>query len=203
MHTVLVIVGTRPEAIKMVPVIRQLQNSKLLNVKLCVTGQHRELLDQVINLFGLIPDYDLNIMSKGQDLNNITSRILCEIKPVLESCRPDVVLVHGDTTTALASSLASFYNQIKIGHVEAGLRTNNKHSPWPEEMNRRLIGRLSDLHFAPTQAAYNILVNEGVCPDDVFITGNTVVDNFLEVVRLLKDDTKLSDSLQKKFSFLA
>lgn len=173
---VMSVFGTRPEAIKMAPLINELKKHKEINSVVCVSAQHREMLDQVLTLFNIIPDYDLDIMTPKQTLTDITTRLMENIEPVLRKERPDIVLVHGDTTTTLSVALACFYQQIAVGHVEAGLRTNNKYSPFPEEMNRVLTSKISDLHFAPTKVAYNNLVNEGIQRDRIIITGNTVID---------------------------
>jgi UDP-N-acetylglucosamine 2-epimerase (non-hydrolysing) len=177
---VLFVFGTRPEAIKMLPLYTQmLLNTDSFDVKLCVTAQHREMLDQVLSFFEVKPDFDLDIMKPGQNLYELTANIIIGMKPILESFSPDFVLVHGDTTTSMAASLASFYSGAKIGHVEAGLRTFNKASPFPEEMNRSLTGRLADIHFAPTETSKNNLLKEGIDPSSIFVTGNTVIDALL------------------------
>ena len=170
------IFGTRPEAIKMAPLIKELELSKELKNTVVVTAQHREMLDQILNAFSIEPDYDLNVMSKGQTLSQITRRIMEGLEPVIQSERPDIILVHGDTTTTFVASLVAFYNQIKVGHVEAGLRTYNRYSPFPEEVNRQLTGVIADLHFAPTEISRENLLNEGKSNDHIFVTGNTVVD---------------------------
>lgn len=202
MKTVLIVFGTRPEAIKMAPVVSALRQSAHLNVKVCVTAQHREMLDQVLHLFDIRPDYDLNLMRAGQDLSDITSRVILEMRPVLADCRPDIVLVHGDTTTAMTAGLAAFYARTPVGHVEAGLRTNNIYSPWPEEMNRRMVGRLAELHFAPTALSRDSLLAEGVPADTIHVTGNTVIDALFDVVARLKSDRELIGSLEQRFSFI-
>ena len=177
---VLFVFGTRPEAIKMLPLYKQmLLNYDSFEIKLCVTAQHREMLDQVLSFFEVKPDFDLNIMKPGQNLYELTASIIVGMKPILESFSPDFVLVHGDTTTSMAVSLASFYRGAKIAHVEAGLRTFNKISPFPEEMNRSLTGRLADIHFAPTETSKNNLLKEGIDPSSIFVTGNTVIDALL------------------------
>jgi UDP-N-acetylglucosamine 2-epimerase len=178
---ILTVFGTRPEAIKMAPLVRKLNGEKDMESVLCVTAQHRHMLDQVLELFHLTPDYDLNIMKPYQTIGMITSGVLAGIESVLREEKPDIVLVHGDTTTSFSTALAAFYAQCRIGHVEAGLRTYDKYSPWPEEMNRLLTGRLADLHFAPTERNRRNLTREGVREDDIFITGNTVIDALLEV----------------------
>ncbi|MCB9769017.1 MAG: UDP-N-acetylglucosamine 2-epimerase (non-hydrolyzing) [Candidatus Omnitrophica bacterium] len=176
---VLITFGTRPEAIKMAPVVRQLLNCDKLETKICVTAQHREMLDQVLEVFGIRPDYDLDLMRPGQNLYQLTGRVLEGMKTVLEDFDPGLVLVHGDTTTTFAVALASFYHRTSVGHVEAGLRTHNKYSPFPEEMNRHLATVLTDLHFAPTERARENLVGEGVTDDRIFVTGNTAIDALL------------------------
>lgn len=181
---VLIVFGTRPEAIKMAPVIQVLRSSPdLFQVTVVVTAQHREMLDQVLGLFGIIPDYDLDIMQEGQTLFEVTTRALAGLEEVLREVRPDIVLVHGDTTTTFAAALAAFYFQIPVGHVEAGLRTGEKYAPYPEEMNRHLAGVLADIHFAPTARARAALLREGVAPESIYVTGNTVIDALNQVVR--------------------
>ncbi|GAB6273622.1 MAG: UDP-N-acetylglucosamine 2-epimerase (non-hydrolyzing) [Peptococcaceae bacterium] len=184
MLKVLVVFGTRPEAIKMAPVVKELKKyPDLLDCKVAVSAQHREMLDQVLTLFKIFPDYDLNIMQAKQDLFDITSRVLTGFKKVFLAAKPDLVLVHGDTTTTFAASLAAFYLQIPLGHVEAGLRTRKKYDPFPEEINRTLTGALADMHFAPTSAARDNLLREGVKKEDIFITGNTVIDALLDTIK--------------------
>ena len=181
--TVMSIFGTRPEAIKMAPVVLELQRQSKIESVVAVTAQHREMLDQVLKLFDIRPDFDLNIMSEGQTLFDITSRALSGLDGVLSQVQPDVVLVHGDTTTTFAGALAAYYHQIEVGHVEAGLRTRNKFSPYPEEMNRRLTGALADVNFAPTLTAKENLLRENVDPKNIFVTGNTVIDALYQTVR--------------------
>jgi UDP-N-acetylglucosamine 2-epimerase (non-hydrolysing) len=176
----LIIFGTRPEAIKMAPLVKQFQKEILFETKVCVTAQHREMLDQVLDFFEIKPDYDLDLMKPNQNLYTLTADIILGLKPILEDYQPDYVYVHGDTTTTMAASIASFYSGAKICHVEAGLRTNNKLSPFPEEINRQLTGRIADFHFAPTQQSKNNLVLENVCKDSIIVTGNTVIDALLE-----------------------
>ncbi|WP_182284651.1 non-hydrolyzing UDP-N-acetylglucosamine 2-epimerase [Comamonas testosteroni] len=200
---ILTVFGTRPEAIKMAPLIKVLEKSSSFQIKTCVTGQHRQMLDQVLSLFNIKPDYDLNIMQPNQTLEMITSKILLGMSKVFEEWRPDLVLVHGDTTTAFSASLAAFYKRIDIGHVEAGLRTGNIYSPWPEEANRVLTGNLANIHFAPTKQAKINLLNEGVPGDRVVVTGNTVIDALLEVKRKIELDTVLSRELSESFKFLS
>jgi UDP-N-acetylglucosamine 2-epimerase len=179
---VMTVFGTRPEAIKMAPLVKKLNEAEGIESVLCVTAQHREMLDQVLELFQLTPDYDLNIMKQNQTISQITSNVLVGLEEVLKKENPDVVLVHGDTTTTFAAGLASFYQQVKVGHVEAGLRTYDKYSPYPEEMNRILTGHIADFHFAPTERNRLNLLKEGIEADNIFITGNTVIDALLEVV---------------------
>ncbi len=200
---ILAIFGTRPEAIKMVPVIRALhKNFGDNHAKVCVTGQHRGMLDQILELFAIKPDYDLNIMKKNQSLVDITSQILKKLRAVFQIYRPDIVLVHGDTTTTLAASLAAFYEKIMVGHIEAGLRSDNIYSPWPEELNRRITSLISEYHFAPTQLAANNLIKAGVAEKRISITGNTVVDTLLEIHDRLLKDNNLSAQMQREFDFL-
>jgi UDP-N-acetylglucosamine 2-epimerase (non-hydrolysing) len=192
MKKILIVFGTRPEAIKMAPLVKELQkDTENFETKVCVTAQHREMLDQVLDLFQISPDYDLNIMKPGQDLYDVTSNILIKIKSVLEGFNPDVVLVHGDTATTFATSLAAYYQKIKIGHVEAGLRTGDLYSPWPEEGNRRMTTVLTDYHFSPTNTSKNNLLNEGVSKSSVFVTGNTVIDALQLVVNRIKNNETL------------
>jgi UDP-N-acetylglucosamine 2-epimerase (non-hydrolysing) len=202
MKNILLVFGTRPEAIKMCPLVNQLKVDDSFNVKVCVTAQHREMLDQVLNLFNIVPDYDLNIMKHGQSLSELTSNILNGLEAVLADAQPDIVLVHGDTSTTFSSSLAAFYKQIPVGHVEAGLRTGNMYSPWPEEANRKLTGALTSLHFAPTKAAANNLIKENVDPKNIITTGNTVIDALLTVVDNIEKNAELSVQFNEKFSFI-
>ncbi len=202
MKKVLTIFGTRPEAIKMAPLVKALEANPNIASEVCVTAQHREMLDQVTGLFDIKPDYDLNIMQPGQDLFDVTSRILMGLKEVLKSSKPDLVLVHGDTTTCFAACLSAFYEQIPVGHVEAGLRTNNLMSPWPEEANRKLTGSLARLHFAPTAKSKNNLLAENTNEESVFVTGNTVIDALFWVVEKIKQDQNLEAKLTAAFPFL-
>ena len=196
MKKILLVFGTRPEAIKMAPLVKKLQEiPKEFNTVVCVTGQHREMLDQVLQLFDIVPEYDLNIMKPNQDLYDITSRILLGMRDVLKEVQPDVVLVHGDTTTSMVAALAAFYQQIPVGHVEAGLRTGNIYSPWPEEMNRLITGRITTHHFSPTPLAKENLLKEGLNPARITVTGNTVIDALQMVVNKLREDVKLADSV--------
>ena len=196
MKTVMLVFGTRPEAIKMAPLVKAFQAaSDSFRTLVCVTGQHREMLDQVLHIFDIQPDYDLNIMKQGQDLYDVTSRVLLGLREVLKEARPDVVLVHGDTTTSTAAALAAFYAQIPVGHVEAGLRTHNIYSPWPEEMNRQLTGRMATWHFAPTPLSRQNLLAENVADSQITVTGNTVIDALYWVVDKIKHDASLSQQL--------
>ena len=190
---ILLVFGTRPEAIKMAPLVKEFQkHPDKIDTKVCVTGQHREMLDQVLVIFGIKPDYDLNIMKQGQDLYDVTSRVLLGMRNILNEVKPDMVLVHGDTTTSTATALAAFYQQIPVGHVEAGLRTYNIYSPWPEEMNRQLTGRISTWHFAPTALSRRNLLSENVSDSSIYVTGNTVIDALYMVVDRLKNDKQLA-----------
>lgn len=199
---ILLVFGTRPEAIKMAPLALELKKRPELDVELCVTAQHREMLDQVLSLFELTPEYDLDLMQPGQDLYDITSRALQGLKTVFSQSQPDLVLVHGDTTTTFSASLAAFYQKIPVGHVEAGLRTGDIYSPWPEEVNRKLTGALTQLHFAPTEKSQQNLLVENVNKDNIFVTGNTVIDALLQVVDIVKTDAELNQKLTKQFSFV-
>ena len=198
MKTIMLVFGTRPEAIKMCPLVKEFQKrTDVFNTIVCVTGQHREMLDQVLNIFDVKPDFDMNIMRQGQDLTDVTVRILTGMRDIFKTCKPDVVLVHGDTTTSTIASLAAFYAQIPVGHVEAGLRTHNIYSPWPEEMNRQITGRIAKYHFSPTLLSKKNLIEERVY-GDIYITGNTVIDALHMVVDKLKNDKNLSLENEKK-----
>ena len=199
---ILTVFGTRPEAIKMAPLALMLAADERFEAKLCVTAQHREMLDQVLGLFELTPNYDLNLMKPGQDLTDVTAGILRGMKGVLEDFKPDMVLVHGDTSTTFSTALAAYYQQIPVGHVEAGLRTGNIYSPWPEEANRKLTGAITTKHFAPTEASKQNLLNEGVPESRIIVTGNTVTDALLEVVNKLETDSDLNTKFAEQFSFL-
>lgn len=199
MKTILLVFGTRPEAIKMAPLVKKLQEMpEEFQTVVCVTGQHREMLDQVLRLFDITPEYDLNIMKPNQDLYDITSRILLGMRDVLKEVQPDIVLVHGDTTTSMAAALAAFYQQIPVGHVEGGLRTGNIYSPWPEEMNRLMTGRISTIHFSPTPLAKQNLLQEHVDEAKIVVTGNTVIDALQMVVERLKNDEQLAGEVKEK-----
>lgn len=198
MKCILLVFGTRPEAIKMAPLVKEFQKyPETFKTIVCVTGQHREMLDQVLRIFDIQPDYDLNIMKQGQDLYDVTARVLTGMREVLKETQPDIVLVHGDTTTSTAAALAAFYQQIPVGHVEAGLRTHNIYSPWPEEMNRQITGRIATYHFAPTSLSKDNLLQEGVSEERIIVTGNTVIDALYMVVEKIKNDGILSCELEK------
>jgi UDP-N-acetylglucosamine 2-epimerase (non-hydrolysing) len=199
---ILTVFGTRPEAIKMAPVVKALAGDPAFDAKVCVTAQHRQMLDQVLDLFAIRPDFDLNLMKPGQDLSDITSNVLLGMRDVYKQWMPDLILVHGDTTTTLAASLSAYYAKIKVGHVEAGLRTHNKYSPWPEEMNRRITGAITDIHFAPTKKAQANLLLEGTAAKTIHVTGNTVIDALLNVVDRVRTDTSLRSRFVEQFSFL-
>ena len=196
MKKVMAVFGTRPEAIKMAPLVKSLQQrADEFETIVCVTGQHRQMLDQVLHLFEINPDYDLDIMKQGQDLYDVTSRILLGMRGVLAEAKPDIVLVHGDTSTSTAAALSAFYAQIPVGHVEAGLRTHNIYSPWPEEMNRQLTGRIATLHFAPTPLSRQNLLAENIADDKIVVTGNTVIDALYMVVDKIKNNKQLNSEL--------
>ena len=196
---VMLVFGTRPEAIKMAPLVKAFQkHPEEVETVVCVTGQHREMLDQVLRIFNVVPEYDLNIMKSGQDLYDITSRVVLGMRDVLKESQPDVVLVHGDTTTSMAAALAAFYLQIPVGHVEAGLRTHNIYSPWPEEMNRQITGRIATFNLSPTALSRQNLLEEGVSEDKIIVTGNTVIDALHMMVERIKSDATLSANLQSE-----
>ena len=196
MKKIMLVFGTRPEAIKMCPLVREFKKYPSdFKTVVCVTGQHREMLHQVLDIFEVVPDYDLAIMKEGQDLYDVTSRVLTGMRDVLDAEKPDVVLVHGDTTTSMAAALAAFYRQIPVGHVEAGLRTNNIYSPWPEEMNRQITGRIATYDFSPTLLSKDNLIREGVDPEKITVTGNTVIDALQQVVHRIKNDPVLQEKL--------
>ena len=196
---IMLVFGTRPEAIKMAPLVKAFQSyPQDFDTIVCVTGQHREMLDQVLSIFDIRPDYDLNIMKQGQDLYDVTSKVLLGMRDVLKEVQPHVVLVHGDTTTSTAAALAAFYQQIPVGHVEAGLRTHNIYSPWPEEMNRQITSRIASYNFSPTTLSRQNLLDEGVVADRIFVTGNTVIDALHMVVNKIKCDNGLSQILEKQ-----
>jgi UDP-N-acetylglucosamine 2-epimerase (non-hydrolysing) len=198
MKSVMLTFGTRPEAIKMAPLVREFRKyPEKFKITVCVTGQHRQMLDQVLDIFGIIPDYDLNIMKSGQDLYDVTARVLTGMRDILTSNAPDMVLVHGDTTTSTAAALAAFYRQIPVGHIEAGLRTHNIYSPWPEEMNRQLTGRIASWHFSPTPLSRENLLRENIPGERILVTGNTVIDALYMVVERINTDHNLRKSLEK------
>nr|WP_061433879.1 UDP-N-acetylglucosamine 2-epimerase (non-hydrolyzing) [Bacteroides intestinalis] len=198
MIKIMLVFGTRPEAIKMAPLVKEFQKqSKKFETIVCVTGQHREMLDQVLDIFDIIPNFDLNIMKQGQDLYDVTSRVLTGMRDVLKTVQPDLVFVHGDTTTSMAAALAAFYQQIPVGHIEAGLRTHNVYSPWPEEMNRQITGRITTYHFSPTMLSRQNLLDEGVKAAQIVVTGNTVIDALHMVVKKIKDSKTLQLKLAK------
>ena len=199
MKKILHVFGTRPEAIKMAPIVRACEANNNLESRVCVTAQHREMLDQVLDLFEIVPDYDLNLMTPGQTLNDVTSAILLKLKPILMEYQPDLLLVHGDTATTFAASLAAYYEKIDVGHVEAGLRTGNIYSPWPEEINRKLTGSIARFHFAPTSVSKQNLVNEGISESQICITGNTVIDALLSVKEKIDSDVALAHKLSLQF----
>lgn len=202
MKKILLVFGTRPEAIKMAPLVKEFQKfPDEFQTIVCVTGQHREMLDQVLQLFEIVPDYDLNIMKQNQDLFDITSRVLLGMRDVLIEVRPDIVLVHGDTTTSTATSIAAFYLQIPIGHIEAGLRTNNIYSPWPEELNRQITSRIATYNFAPTKLSQQNLIDEGINENKIFVTGNTVIDALYMVLDKMKNDVNLISKLSQEIKF--
>lgn len=202
MFKVLAVFGTRPEAIKMAPVIKALNKEKSIKSIVCVTAQHREMLDQVLNIFQISPLYDLNLMKDNQTLSQITGKVLNGVEEILKSEKPSLVLVHGDTTTSMASSLAAYYQQIPVGHVEAGLRTYNKYSPFPEEINRHIIGVTAEYHFAPTNRAKDNLLKENVQEEKIFVTGNTVIDALFYIKKKIDEDNAIKETLQEKYSFI-
>ena len=199
---ILSIFGTRPEAIKMAPVIHELSKHPLINSSVCVSAQHRNMLDQVLSLFEIEPNFDLDIMTKNQTLQDITTQVLVKLEPVIQMVKPDRILVHGDTTTALAGALAAFYNKTPVGHVEAGLRTGDKYAPYPEEMNRRLIDHICDLHFSPTQSSTKNLINENISRSNIVTTGNTVIDSLLLIVSKINNEPELKAKLEKQFCYI-
>jgi len=198
---ILIIFGTRPEAIKMAPLINFLKTSKTkFKYKICVTAQHRKMLDQVLQLFQIVPDYDLDIMNKGQDLYDITSKVVIGLRDIINIDKPDLILVHGDTTTSMVASLASFYARIPVGHVEAGLRTYLKYNPWPEELNRQITGRLATYHFSPTLQSKQNLLNEGVKKENIIVTGNTVIDALFIVLEKINNSKSITNNLYKSLN---
>lgn len=202
-NKVLIVFGTRPEAIKMAPLVKEIKKNRKIDLKVCVTAQHREMLDQVLELFEITPNYDLNLMKAGQTLNDITSAILINMRPILREYQPDIVLVHGDTSTTFAVSLAAYYEKVAIGHVEAGLRTGDIYSPWPEEANRKLTSVLTDYHFAPTESSRNNLIKEGYNADKIIVTGNTVIDALHIAKNKIDGNENISSELAANFQFLS
>ena len=200
MKKILFVFGTRPEAIKMAPVIKAFKDEKIFDTKVCVTGQHRQMLDQVLDIFDIKPDYDLNIMELGQDLFDITANVLSGMKNVLSEYSPDLVLVHGDTSTTSATAIAAFYQKIKVGHIEAGLRTGNIYSPWPEEVNRQISGVIANYHFAPTSTSMENLLKENKNKENILVTGNTVIDALFLVLDKIEKDAKLKNTILKSIS---
>ena len=194
---ILSVFGTRPEAIKMAPLVKELQNLPSVDSRVCVTAQHREMLDQVLELFQIVPEYDLNLMKHGQTLQSLSQRIIQNLSPILEEFKPDIVLVHGDTTTTFMASLCSFYHQIPVGHIEAGLRTGNMYSPWPEEGNRKLTGAIASLHYAPTKNSKKNLLDEGVKEQSILVTGNTIIDALLMITKRIENDKVLTERIKK------
>lgn len=196
MKKVILVFGTRPEAIKMAPLVKEFQKyTDKFKTICCVTGQHRQMLDQVLDIFEIVPDYDLDIMQEGQDLFDVTSRVLYGMRDILAKEKPDMVFVHGDTTTSMATALAAFYKQIPVAHIEAGLRTYNKYSPWPEEINRQITGRITSLHFTPTESSKTNLLNEGVADNQILVTGNTVIDSLFSVLNIVRNNRALQDKI--------
>lgn len=199
MIKILHVFGTRPEAIKMAPLVKAFEKNVKFESKVCVTAQHREMLDQVLSLFEIQPDYDLNVMTPGQTINDVTSKVLLKLRPILLDFKPDLLLVHGDTATTLAASLAAYYEKIDVGHVEAGLRTGDIYSPWPEEINRKLTGAIARFHFAPTNISKQNLINEGISEDRICITGNTVIDALLSIKKKIYNNDELAKKLSLNF----
>ncbi|MFV8386978.1 non-hydrolyzing UDP-N-acetylglucosamine 2-epimerase [Vibrio parahaemolyticus] len=202
MQKVLLVFGTRPEAIKMAPIVEEFQKSEQVDARVCVTGQHREMLDQVLDLFDIKPEYDLNIMEKGQDLTDVTTAILEGLKPVFADFKPDRIMVHGDTATSFAATLSAYYHQVAVGHVEAGLRTGDIYSPWPEEGMRRLTGSIADQHYTPTTSSLKNLILENIAPETIFITGNSVIDALIEVSDRIDSSMVLQAQFKAKFDFI-
>lgn len=199
---ILLVFGTRPEAIKMAPLVLKLKEQQGMDTKVCVTGQHRQMLDQVLDLFGIVPDFDLNLMKPNQTLSDITIGVLSGLEKIFQAWKPDIILVHGDTATTFAASLAAYYHKIKVGHVEAGLRTGDIYSPWPEEANRKLTGSLANYHFAPTLSSKNNLLKENISDETIVVTGNTVIDALLMAKHKIDLNVSLQETFKQKFSFL-
>lgn len=196
---ILIVFGTRPEAIKMAPVVKAFKRSNQFKTKVCITGQHRQMLDQVVKIFDIQADYDLDVMVKGQDLYDVTAKIIKGMKEVFDEYTPDLVLVHGDTTTSSMAALAAFYKKIEVAHVEAGLRTNNKYAPWPEEINRQITARIANIHFAPTKNTKKNLINENIHPTNIFVTGNTVIDALYLITKKIESKKELTNKLDNLF----
>lgn len=202
MKNILLVFGTRPEAIKMAPLAIELSKDKNFTVKVCVTGQHREMLDQVLEIFSLKPDYDLGLMNKTSGITDLISTVIKGLNQCITECNPDIILVHGDTTTTLGAAIAGFYSGVRVGHVEAGLRTGNLNSPWPEEGNRKMVGSIAAFHFAPTESAKKNLLRESILPDKVWVTGNTVVDALQLIVEKIESSKSVRNSLESEFEFI-
>lgn len=200
MKKILIVFGTRPEAIKMAPLVKAFKNNNHFDTRVCVTAQHRQMLDQVLEIFEILPEYDLNIMKAGQDLYDITSNVLVGVRDVLADFKPDIVFVHGDTSTTFSASLAAYYSKVKVGHIEAGLRTYDIYSPWPEEGNRQLTGVLANYHFAPTVQSQENLLKEGKNQNDIYVTGNTVIDALMYVLHRIESQPELKEKIKKKIS---
>lgn len=203
MKKALFVFGTRPEAIKMAPLVKAFKESTEIETKVCITSQHKEMLQQVLNLFKIVPDFDLDIMKPGQTLEYVTSKVLEGTSSVIKEFQPDFVFVHGDTTTTMAASLAAYYNQTKVCHIEAGLRTGDIYAPWPEEINRRIAGTISHYHFAPTNQAKQNLLNENIKPENIFVTGNTVIDALIETIELIQTTPTTKKQLDNDFNFIS
>lgn len=201
-YRIMIVFGTRPEAIKMAPIVAVIRRDLSIDLQVCVTGQHRQMLDQVLALFEIVPDYDLNLMQPEQTLTELTQNILSGMEHVLQEWRPDMLLVHGDTTTTFGASLAAYYQRIPVGHVEAGLRTGDIYSPWPEEINRRMVGTIAALHFAPTESSRDNLLCENIQSSQIFVTGNTVIDSLLNISNRIEGNADLQAELETRFSFL-
>jgi len=201
-HKIMIVFGTRPEAIKMAPIIKAIRTNPSFDLRVCVTGQHRQMLDQVLTLFEIIPDYDLSLMRPGQTLTELTQNVLAGMERIFLDWMPHMLLVHGDTTTSISASLAAYYQRIPVGHVEAGLRTGDIYSPWPEEINRRLVAAIAVLHFAPTESARENLLLENIPSNRIFVTGNTVIDSLINISKIIDENVEIKSNLSSQFSFL-